>query len=113
MDWLRPEVCEYKRLPEKIITRPMFPDGTGWERDLYRVEGLPEALAHVVESKFMRLVDTEVNYALQKIVRGATPPWSTKTRSAWARFILSLLFRNPETVLVTSSVKCGTYGGPA
>jgi hypothetical protein len=82
MDWLRPEVCEYKRLPEKIITRRMFPDGTGWERDLYRVEGLPEALAHVVESKFMRLVDTEANYALQKIVRGDTTPWSIKTRSA-------------------------------
>jgi hypothetical protein len=69
------------------------PDGTGWQRDLYRVEGLPEALAHVV--------DTEANYALQKIVRGDTTTWSTKTRSAWTRFILFLLFRNPETVLVT------------
>jgi hypothetical protein len=77
-----------------------FPAGTGYEKDLYRVEGLPDALAQAVESKFMHMVDTEANYALQKIVSGDDTPWDARMRSAWTRFILSLRFRNPEAVHV-------------
>jgi hypothetical protein len=56
-------LCEYKNSGGQILTRQTFPAGTGYERDLYRVEGLPDALAHVIESKFMHMVDTEANYA--------------------------------------------------
>lgn len=100
--WRGPDrrLCEYKRVAGKIVTRRTFPDGTGYERDLYRIEGLPEALAHEVESKFMHFVDKEANYALQKIIAGDPTPWDARMRSAWVRFILSLRFRNPEAVQV-------------
>jgi hypothetical protein len=100
--WRGPDrrLCEYKRVVGKIVTRRTFPDGTGYERDLYRIDGLPEALAHEVESKFMHFVDTEANYALQKIIAGDPTPWDARMRSAWVRFILSLRFRNPEAVTV-------------
>ena len=36
--------------------------------------------------------------ALQKIIAGETDNWSGPLRSGWTRFILSLLFRNPEAL---------------
>jgi Protein of unknown function (DUF4238) len=83
-----------------MVTRRTFPAGTGYEKDLYRVEGLPDALAQGVESQFMHMVDTEANYALDKIVSGDPTPWDSRMRSAWTRFILSLRFRNPKAVHV-------------
>jgi len=91
-------LCEYKRVPGKILTRRTFPDGTGYEKDLYRVDGLPEPLAQEVESKFMHMVDTNAKRALDKIISGDESRWEEKPRSAWTRFILSLRFRNPEVV---------------
>jgi Protein of unknown function (DUF4238) len=91
-------LCEYKSLRSKIVVRCTFSTGTGYQRDLYRCEGLPDELAHQVEPKFMQMVDTRANYALEKIISGDTRPWDAKMRSAWIRFILSLRFRNPEAV---------------
>jgi hypothetical protein len=82
------------------VTRRTFPDGTGYLKDLYRVDGLPDAIAQEVEQQFMAPVDTDANHALQKLVRGDSAPWDSKMRSAWTRFILSLRFRNPEAVAV-------------
>jgi hypothetical protein len=48
----------------------------------------------------MHFVDTEANYALQRIIAGDPTPWDARIRSAWVRFILSLRFRNPEAVAV-------------
>jgi Protein of unknown function (DUF4238) len=53
------QLCEYKKLPGRIVCRRTFPDGTGYQHDLYRAEGLPEPLAHEMELKFMRMVDTQ------------------------------------------------------
>ena len=42
----------------------------------------------------MQPVDTEANYALQKLARND----AARMRSAWTRFLLSLRFRNTEAV---------------
>ncbi|MGE4046261.1 MAG: DUF4238 domain-containing protein [Acetobacteraceae bacterium] len=94
------QVCEYRLVqPGKIVTRRKFPNGTGYKHDLYRVDGVPDPIAQAVEREFMRMVDTQANYALQKLIRGDSAPWDSKERSSWTRFLLSLRFRNPETVL--------------
>ena len=46
----------------------------------------------------MHMVDTQANYAIEKIIRGDKEPWDAKVRDAWVRFILPLRFRNPEAV---------------
>jgi Protein of unknown function (DUF4238) len=102
-------VCEFKRVHNKIVTRRTFPDGTGYKVDLYRLDGLPDPIAQVFESTFMRMVDTEANYALQRIVHGDQTPWDAKMRSAWTRFILSLRFRNPESVDVIKRQMIGVW----
>lgn len=96
-------LCEYKGLPGQVVTKRTFPDGTGYERDLYRIGGYPEVLAQQFESKFLRMVDTDAKHALDKIISGDQTPWNPKMRSAWVRFILSLRFRNPEAVHLLKS----------
>jgi Protein of unknown function (DUF4238) len=44
----------------------------------------------------MHMVDTEAKHALDKIMMGDNSPWNAKQRTAWARFVLSLQFRNPR-----------------
>jgi len=92
-------VCEHKLIPgQGVKPRRTSPKGTGYEIDLYRVEGVPDDIAQDFEKRFMHLVDTDASRALEKIVAGETDNWPPALRSAWARFIMSLLFRNPEAV---------------
>jgi hypothetical protein len=91
-------LCEYRRVSGRVAARRTFPNGTGYQKDLYRVENVPEVVAQAMESEFMHMIDTEANYALDKIISGDSTPWSPEMRSAWTRFILSLWFRNPEAV---------------
>jgi hypothetical protein len=46
----------------------------------------------------MHLVDTDAPRAMEDIIAGETDNWSGDLGSGWTRFILSLLFRNPEAV---------------
>ena len=88
----------YRHIPRGIDARRKFPAATGNERDLYRVDGLPGAIAQEFESKFMHSVDTDAAGALHKLAAADDSPWDDKMRSAWTRFILSLRYRNPEVV---------------
>lgn len=81
-----------------VKPRRTSPDGTGYQVDLYRVDGVPNAVAQDFEKRFMHLVDTDASRALEKIIAGETDNWPGDLRSGWTRFILSLLFRNPEAV---------------
>src|SRR6266850_1276523 len=68
----------------EVSVRPTSPKGTGYERGLYRLTGVPEDVSEAVERKFMAQVDT--------------PAWTVPSRSAWSRFVTGLIFRNPERV---------------
>jgi hypothetical protein len=97
-------LCEYKLIPGiGVKPRRSSPTGTGYKFDLYRVEGVPENVAHDLEKKFMHLVDTYASQSIEKIVAGSISGWTSDLRSAWVRFIMSLLFRNPETVAMLSA----------
>jgi hypothetical protein len=93
-------LCEHKLIPGGYGVNPRrtSPDGTGYKVDLYRIEGVPENIAQDFEKRFMHLVDTDASRALEKIIAGETDDWPGTLRSAWTRFIMSLLFRNPEAV---------------
>jgi uncharacterized protein DUF4238 len=95
-------LCEHKLIPGDYGVKPRrtSPDGTGYQVDLYRVDGVPDAVAQDFEKRFMHLVDTDASRALEKIIAGETDNWSGDLRSGWTRFILSLLFRNPEAVAI-------------
>jgi hypothetical protein len=51
----------------------------------------------------MQKVDSLAADAHKKLLRNPSTPWSSDMRSAWTRFIVSLLFRNPEAIERTIS----------
>jgi hypothetical protein len=90
-------LCEHKLIPGGHGVRPRRPARrTGYQVDLYRIDGVPNDIAQDFEKWFMHLVDT--SRALERIIAGESDNWPGPLRSGWTRFILSLLFCNPEAV---------------
>ena len=81
-----------------MIPRRVHPNATGFERDLYRVNGVEPEQSQHLEVKFFKPLDTEAERAVQKILSGDTSSWDGPTRTAWTRCILSLMFRVPTVV---------------
>jgi len=75
-----------------------YPDATGYVRGLYRIPGLPDDKAELIESRFFKLVDDWASYALAKLNRRHMDDWSAHMRSAWSRFLIALLIRSPKSV---------------
>jgi Protein of unknown function (DUF4238) len=84
----------------KVVAQLKAPNGTGYLKDLYKIEGVPQELAQHMELKFMSMVDGDASNALTLLKNGVTEAWPVRERDGWVRFILSLLFRNPESVNV-------------
>jgi Protein of unknown function (DUF4238) len=80
--WAGPDglVCEIKKAYGKIEARPKSPRATGFERDLYRTDGVPDA--QLVEKNFMSPLDNGAARALQKILSGDGTEWSGAERTA-------------------------------
>jgi hypothetical protein len=96
--WAGPDgrLCEFSRPYDRVKPRMTHPTGAGYERDLYHVPGLSPANQYGVEDKFMKKVDQLACDALQILLHGDGSEFTIETKSGWARFILSLLQRNPE-----------------
>ena len=90
-------LCEMRLLRGKIICKPRHPSATGFHVDLYKVEGVRPEHAHDLETKFMSPLDNDAATAVQMMLRGQEPR-EPRCRQAWAMFVLSLLYRQRETV---------------
>jgi hypothetical protein len=78
------------------VAKRRHPNGTGYVKDLYRIEGVPEERSQDLVSSFMSPLDNDAAIALNKI---ATDQFlDPQDRVAWAWFMLSLLYRNRENV---------------
>ncbi|MGL9621445.1 DUF4238 domain-containing protein [Bradyrhizobium sp. U531] len=90
-------LCEMRRVQDKVVVHSKAPDGTGWKKDLYKVEGVAPEFTQHFERAFMHMVDTGAAQAMRSIT-GGNIDLPVRERDAWIRFLLSLLFRNPEAV---------------
>jgi Protein of unknown function (DUF4238) len=90
-------LCEMRKVQGKVVVHSKAPNGTGFQKDLYKVEGVPADVAQHFERAFMQMVDTEAAVAMRSFIAGNMDV-PVKERNAWIRFVLSLLFRNPEAV---------------
>jgi hypothetical protein len=97
--WARPDgfLCEMRKIRDKLIVSKKTPESTGFQKDLYKIEGVSAEFSQHFERTFMHMVDTQAAAAMRKIPN-APSPFTVKERDAWVRFMLSLLFRNPEAV---------------
>jgi hypothetical protein len=92
------QLCEMKRINGKVVAHRRHPNATGFQKNLYRTDGVGAEHEQHLELKVMKPLDTAAERALKKIRSGDSAPWSSEERSAWTRYILSLMFRNPHAV---------------
>jgi hypothetical protein len=91
-------VCEMRSINRKVSPRRCHPNATGFQKNLYKTEGVGLEKEQHLEVNFMKPLDTAAERALQKIMSGDMSPWEPELRKAWTIFILSLMYRNPAAV---------------
>lgn len=88
----------FQRRPDGVlVSKRMHRKATGYAVDLYKLPGVDPADEHKMESAFMAPIDDEAVHA-RDLLLGAITPAGVRTRNAWARFVLSMMLRNPEEV---------------
>jgi hypothetical protein len=90
------QLCEMRLIRGDVKPRRRYPHLTGYVRDLYRTAGVSEVESQDLEIKFMTPLDTVAAAALQGLLSGDSP--NLQERVAWTRFVLSLIYRNPDAV---------------
>jgi Protein of unknown function (DUF4238) len=91
-------ICEFSKPFDRVKPRRTHPDGTGYVHGLNTIPGVPAHDAQYLENVFFKFTDNYAAIALR--VQLSDPPWhfTTEVRSAWSRFLMSLIVRNPESV---------------
>ncbi|CAA2108991.1 hypothetical protein MBUL_04484 (plasmid) [Methylobacterium bullatum] len=98
-------ICEYQREHAGVVKpKRTHPSGTGYVRGLYDLVGIEDAnIRDAFEREFLKPVDTGAAEQLQDINTGRKAMNNPYKRSAWTRFLLSLLFRMPEDIALFKS----------
>lgn len=81
-----------------VKARPAGPKGTGYVRGLYRFEAETEEIAEAFERLFFGAVDSSAKKALDIHLGRSKVKWNPENRSAWSRFMIGMLYRNPERI---------------
>ena len=87
---------------KEVHPRSTAPKGTGYIRGLYRLNHLSGDGAEAFERFFFSLVDNLAKDSLDILLGRNKVPFNDRSRSAWSRFVLGMLFRNPERLASTS-----------
>lgn len=91
------KLCEFSRPYKSVTPRRTDPDGTGYQRGLYTFPNLPPHARDFIEKKLLQMADDEANKVLQRIL-SRDMNFDQDERSAWSRFLMSLIYRNPEDI---------------
>lgn len=83
----------------KIVAKRKGPEATGFQDRLYEMKGFDPENAQQFEEKYFKPVDTAAAEALGLLKSyGHAAPWTSKNKSGWTMFIMSLLLRCPEDI---------------
>jgi Protein of unknown function (DUF4238) len=102
--WTRADgrLTEFSRPNGKDVkARNTAPKGTGYVRGLYRLDHLTGDAAEAYERLFFATVDNTAKDNRDILLERRPVRFDDRSRSAWARFVLGLLFRNPERIAAT------------
>jgi hypothetical protein len=88
----------YTRPWKHVVCDDVAPSATGYEHNLYTLEGVAEDSRFWLEKEFMaRTIDSPAAEILKDMLRGHKV-LDGESRSIWTRFIVSLMMRTPESV---------------
>lgn len=112
--WHGPDskLVEYTIKHGKLIQKPVGADSTGFERDLYEFPELTPDLSQFMEQRFWEYADRTASQALDMLLNGQTL-WSSEMRSAWARFLVGVHTRHPDTMPELRSAATAIWEGSA
>jgi len=93
------QLSQFSRPRKEVIARRKYPSQTAYLERLYEMPGLPAEKAQQIEQGFMQLLDSQAAEALSAL-ENDDPHMQTdsRLRSAWSRFIMSLLLRAPDDI---------------
>lgn len=99
-------LCEFSVQYGAVRPRWTSPRGTGYVPLLYGLGEGPAGERDRLETEFYRPVDTRAADALAAIEAGADDELEPSLRTAWSRFMMSLMMRMPADVeLLTASYR--------
>ncbi|WP_189599372.1 DUF4238 domain-containing protein [Mesorhizobium sp. M4B.F.Ca.ET.169.01.1.1] len=100
--WSGPDgrLCEFSRpFGPRVKPRMTHPTGTGFEERLYSIRDADPHVANILEERFFQVTDTQAARILERFERtGLAGEWSGDDRSAWSRFLISLVLRAPSDI---------------
>lgn len=92
------EVIEFSRPYKKVAWKRRHPAATGYQPNLYAIESRKDPRARQeIELDVMAPLDFEASKALDELERTGEIE-DPKLREAWARFIMSLMYRSPRRI---------------
>jgi hypothetical protein len=91
------KLIEFTRKYNKLIAKPIGPDGTGFEVDLYEAKDLPAEQRQYLEKVWFNYLDQTAFQALT-IHLGGKSPWTNELINAWSRFVFGIHFRHPHAM---------------
>src|SRR6202022_3191892 len=92
-------VSTCRRPVNDVVTHPIAPKNTGFERGLYRLDGYAAEQHNAIETDFMSaVVDNEGAQAMQILIAGDLARLTPELGRAWVRFIMALHVRHPVRV---------------
>ena len=91
-------LCEYSCPYDRLKARRRFPSETGFEYGLTTSTTYPEPVSEIVERKLMQAIDDSASKAFRYLLANNVIGLDANGRSAWARFLMSLMRRTPEAV---------------
>jgi hypothetical protein len=92
------KLIEYTIKHGKLIPKPVGPDSTGFQFDLYAFPELPPDQSQFLEQKFFDYADRTASDALKLHLNplNNTEGWTPELTSAWSRFVVGLHLRHPD-----------------
>ena len=100
------QLVEYCRRYEGVVARPTFPGGTGYVRGLYKLPDAQPGQEYVIETKLMSSIDDRAAKAMQRMMVDGEATGKLKEPEAlgWCQFLYSLIVRNPEQMVITTTM---------
>lgn len=92
------EMVRFQRLPGgQLESRRKAPAAIGREKDLYRIPGVSDGDAQLIEAEFMAKLDSLAAPVLDRLLHGESIS-DVASRSCWSCFLLGLIHRSPRNV---------------
>jgi hypothetical protein len=82
----------------KLVAKPVGPDATGYEFDLYAFPELTPEQSQWLEQRFFDYADRTAADALKLHLSGIKDRWNAELVSAWSRFVIALHLRHPDAM---------------